>query len=277
MAAALGIIAVSNAMAADAPRDEAPAAAMSPQAVLRQALSDYEAAVALKSPDAGEARRLFDRAADGFHRLIDTGLSNAALHYNLANAEMRLGRIGRAIVNYRRAERLDPGNDRIQRNLQFARKRCRTPIPPRPLSQFAESVFAWHYRTSMGARLTLALVAYGLFWTLLAVGRFLTRRPPAVVWSTRVVGLLALVLWASVGWESYRRSVEVEGVLIADDVVLRKGYGDNYDPQLDRPLAQGVEVRILATREAADHSMWYYVELPDGKSGYLRKDQCEAL
>ena len=244
---------------------------------LRQALTHYETAVAMKTSTPEESRRLFTEAANGFRSLVEAGYGSAGLHYNLANALVRLGRLGPAIVNYRRALRLEPGNERIQRNLDFARSRCQTPIPPPALSQFATTVFSWHYHTAFSSRLTLAVAGYVVFWLLLIVGRSLRYRAAWLAWVKWPIALLSLVLLTSVAVDSYRRTHVTEGVLTADNVTLRKGYGENYDPQLDRPLSEGVEVLIRETRRDVENREWFYVELPDGKSGWLRADQCSII
>lgn len=254
------------------PGDRASAAA-----TLRQALTHYETAVSMKTSTPEESRRLFSEAANGFRSLIDAGYGSAALHYNLANTLVRLGRLGPAIVNYRRALRLEPGHEQIQRNLEFARSRCQTPIPPPALSQFAATVFSWHHYTAYSSRLTLALAAYATFWLLLIGARMLRYRAAWLAWVKWPVALLSLVLLASVAVDSYQRTHITEGVLTADNVILRKGYGENYDPQLDRPISEGVEVRIRETRRDVENREWYYVELPDGKSGWLRADQCSII
>ena len=267
------IFAASVGVQADAP----PAERASAAATLRQALTNYESAVAMKTSTPAESRRLFTSAAEGFRELIDAGYGNAGLHYDLANTLVRLGQLGPAIVNYRRALRLEPGNEQIQRNLEFARSRCQSPIPPPPLSQFAATVFSWHHHTAFSTRLSLALGGYVAFWVLMIVGRQFAYRATWLGWVKWPLAFLTLVLFASVAVDSYARAYVTEGVLTANDVVLRKGYGENYDPQLDRPLSEGVEVRIRETRRDVESRDWYYVELPDGKSGWLRADQCSII
>ncbi len=61
------------------------------------------------------------------------------------------------------------------------------------------------------------------------------------------------------------------GVLIAEEVV-RKGNGETYEPQFDRPLGPGVEVRVLERR-----SEWKQIELVDGKLGWVRSSHVETI
>ena len=81
----------------------APALSESPSVVLRQALNDFDAAVALKNQSGLEAQRLFREALAKFEALRLGGVENAYLDYNIGNTYLRLGEVGRAVVNYRRA------------------------------------------------------------------------------------------------------------------------------------------------------------------------------
>ncbi|MFQ5423807.1 MAG: hypothetical protein ACE5F9_07485 [Phycisphaerae bacterium] len=251
--------------------------ALDPHAVLHQALADFDAAVRLRDHGGVRAQRLYQQAAEGFESLITTGVKNGRLYYNLANAQLRLGRIGPAIVNYRRALRLMPGDENIRRNLAFARTLCEVRIPPKATSAVVETILFWHFETAHASRVRLAVVGYASFWLLMTVGLFVRRRAAGLVWTTRAVGVLTLVMAASVTWDGLAAAHRDEGVLIADHVVLRKGNGDSYDPELAAPLSEGVEFRVIETREDLDGAVWYYVTLPDGTGGWLRSDQAELI
>ncbi|MEL7530735.1 MAG: tetratricopeptide repeat protein, partial [Bacteroidota bacterium] len=63
----------------------------------------------------------YDQAAERYQALIQEGYSSASLHYNLANAQYKLKRIGSAVLHYEKALRLDPSNIEIEHNLDLAR------------------------------------------------------------------------------------------------------------------------------------------------------------
>ena len=58
-----------------------------------------------------------------------------------------------------------------------------------------------------------------------------------------------------------------DGVVLTDDVVVRKGNSEGFEPQFLEPLHQGVEFRVLEQRTG-----WLSIELPDGKTGWIRAD-----
>lgn len=63
----------------------------------------------------------FGGAAREYEALAAEGFGSPALHHNLGNARLRLGRRGPAIASWERALRLDPGDDDARENLRLAR------------------------------------------------------------------------------------------------------------------------------------------------------------
>ena len=260
----------------------APALSESPSVVLRQALNDFDAAVALKNQSGLEAQRLFREALARFEALRLGGVENAYLDYNIGNTYLRLGEVGRAVVNYRRALRLTPGDERIRKNLQAARKLCRVQIPSPATSDLVETLFFWHFDTPLRARTNAALGGWVVFWGLLLIGRAGRHRLPE---GLRTTGLVAIVLTgvflaalgASAAADHWGQQRQIEGVIIADDVVVRKGYSEYYEPQFEQMLSQGVEFRLLESHQDAAGTAWYRIELRDGKTGWLRADLADVI
>jgi hypothetical protein len=260
---------------ADTPAPSRPEA-LSAEQVFQRALQDCEQAVASKGSSA-DAQRLYKRALEGFHALLQAGYASGPLHYNIANIHVRLGDLGRAILHYRRALRLAPGDGNTQRNLAFARKLCEVQIPRKATSAVLETLLFWHYGTSLAARARVATWGYLLFWLLMLVSLRTPRRVPVLSWSLIVIGLFTSAATASALWDQVVSSKQMEGVLVARDVVLRKGNGDYYDPELDRPLQPGVEFRWLETRTDVAQMPWYRIELEDGKSGWIPADKTDII
>ena len=60
----------------------------------------------------------YAEATQQYEALIDRGYSDAALYFNLGNAYLESGDLGRAILNYLRARRLSPRDTDIRDNLE---------------------------------------------------------------------------------------------------------------------------------------------------------------
>ncbi|ETX04041.1 MAG: hypothetical protein ETSY2_31095 [Candidatus Entotheonella gemina] len=89
------------------------------QARLEQANQAFQQA--LDTTDTESAQGYYQQAIDAYTQLIDAGVHNAKLYYNLGNAHILRNDFGRAILNYRRGLQLEPGNSRLQANLRYAR------------------------------------------------------------------------------------------------------------------------------------------------------------
>lgn len=65
----------------------------------------------------------FQRAADLYTKAAETEGTSSALFYNLGNTYYRMGQLGKAVLNYERALKLDPANDDARANLAFVNSR----------------------------------------------------------------------------------------------------------------------------------------------------------
>ncbi len=231
---------------------------------LSEALRSFDRGSALLRTAPDEALAALRVARDKFRAVADAGVENGPLYYNLGNTHLRLGEIGQAIACYRRAERLVPTDQRLQANLQFARSLCRNRIEASGKRTFLRTVFAWHYESPPRLRMHLAMIGYGLFWLLLAAKALMPRI------RLGYAALACLVVWValavSVAVDRPSRAELTEGVLIANDVIVRKGNGETYDPQFSQPLHEGVEFAVLEQRGG-----WIRIELPDENQGWVRE------
>ena len=81
-----------------------------------------------------------------------------------------------------------------------------------------------------------------------------------------------LVLGCSAAVGMVQQATAMEGVLTANDVIVRKGNGEGFEPQFKQALHEGIEFRMLERRND-----WLLIELPDGKSGWIRANQAEII
>ena len=216
------------------------------------------------------ARQLFRLAAQRFDSIIAAGVVNGPLEYNLANCYLQAGDVGRAILHYRRAQRLIPRNPMLTDNLTEARSRCLTTIRPARRSTFLKSVFWWHYQTSVVGRARAGLVLYVAVWALLIVRSLAASRAVAV--SAILCAVLAVAAAASVAVTRWSDRNNPEGVVTAMDVTVYKGPGTGYQRQFEQPLQPGVEFTLRQRRGG-----WWSIELVDGKSGWIEASQAQLL
>lgn len=237
---------------------------------LSDALQAFDRGSALLTSAPDEAMPAFQEARDKLQAVVDAGVENGQLYYNLGNAHLRLGEIGRAIADYRRAERLIPGDDRLEANLRFARSLRRDHIVASGQRELLRTLLFWHYSLPVRARTTAAMAGYGLFWLLLVARQLWPRA------RIRYPALACLALWVvllvSVMTDLPSQSRLTEGVLVADEVVVRKGNGEAYGLQFEQPLHQGVEFKVAELR-----GDWIRIEFADGNQGWVRERDVELF
>jgi len=239
-------------------------------ALLDEAEQAFQAAVNARNDWEAEAN--FRKAANAYQQLVDDGVRNGRLYYNLGNTYFRLGEPARAILNYRRALRLMPGNGRILNNLRFARTQVQDKIEMSGKRALARSLFFWHYETSLKARSMAALFFYVLVWGLALAAILLRRRSVRRM----LVGAVAVTIALGVSCLVSSLYHDTEGVITAEKVVLRKGSGLSYKEKYEAALHAGAEFSVIEER-GTGRNRWFHIKLADGKTGWIPASACELI
>lgn len=238
-----------------------------PQLVLlEQANEAFEHA--LTSPEPQAAQGYYQQALAGYAQLVAAGVENAKLYYNLGNTSFRLNDLGQAILCYRRGLRLEPGNRQLQANLSYARSQRVDQINVSSQRALWSQLFFWHDELSLQTQWSLALVAYLLAWS--GAGAHLFWRRATLLWG--LAGAACLVFTASTLLTHYQHSARHAGVIVAAEVVVRKGNGESYAPQFPQPLHAGTEFEVLEER-----GPWLAIQLDNGASGWIRRESASLF
>jgi hypothetical protein len=233
------------------------------QQILDEARQAYDGGVAALRTDPIGAAQLFADSARRFEQLVADGVVNGQLQYNLGNAYLQLGELGRAILHYRAAEQITPRDPKLRHNLKYARSLTESRIAVSGERALRTALLGWHQSTSIRTRFVVFVTAYTLCWVLLTVNLFASR--PWWRWPAVAAGVVWIAMGISVASDTFGAGDSREGVVLIDDVVVRKGNSEGFDPQFEQPLHQGVEFRVIEQRPG-----WLSIELPDGKTGWIR-------
>lgn len=118
----------------------------------------------------------FEEAGRLYQLMASSGFDGAEIRYDLGNSYLKAGEIPRAILEYRRALKMDAGLKRASHNLALARNllpaRAASWQPP-PWESFLQDL---PVSLMMWVLVVLALAANGLFWLYLFAGPGRTRR-----------------------------------------------------------------------------------------------------
>ncbi len=219
-----------------------------------------------------QARELYLAAAAGYEKIIaDGGIHNAKLYYNLANSYLMSDDLGRAILNYRRAQLLDTANPDIHKNLNFARSKRADQFAVTTQKKVVQRLFFWHYDFSMQTRFFLGGMCMTILCLWLILRLWIVKWPAVVqVCIVMLIGVIAMA--TSVAVEQYGRAENRSGVIISAAVTARQGDSDNYPKSFSEPLHAGVEFDVLEQR-----GDWLHIQLSNDQDTWIPADAAELI
>jgi tetratricopeptide (TPR) repeat protein len=231
--------------------------------LLRQGTELFHQASDVERTDPVKARDLYHQSAMKFEQIVSTGdIHNGKLYYNIGNAYFKMNDLGRAILNYRKAQLLTPDDPNLRQNLTFARSKCLDKIPEKQEKKVLQTLFFWHYDLASKTRTIIFGFFFLTFWTLAAV-RLFTKKP-TLNWLLIGSGALSLILLASLSIDAWSQSKNISGVILIPEVTARKGDSETYQPSFNEPLHAGTEFDLLE-----DRGQWLHIELADGRSCWV--------
>jgi tetratricopeptide (TPR) repeat protein len=219
----------------------------------------------LDQGNAAYARGDFAAAESDYQRILDLGVRNSRVYYNLANTCFRQNQIGRSILFYEKALRLDPADPDARENLRYASQRIRDKIAEDP-TPFAIALVQKGLRV-----VSLELVTRIFLGVYLAA---MLAASVAIVTRGKRVSATAAILSASLfflsllcgGWmvlQDHARNARDEAVVLADKLEVYSGPGS--ENTLLASVHEGTKVRIHSQR-----GDWTQVTIPDGRAGWLK-------
>jgi tetratricopeptide (TPR) repeat protein len=219
-----------------------------------------------------QANQAFDQkrypeAIADYARLAQQGDPTGWIHYNLGNAYLRGGQLGKAVASYLRSEALLPRHRDLQHNLAYARQQTRDalgPIEPSPLNKI---LFFWHYLFSTDELLYMLAAVHGLFFLALGLWAYL----PASGHRRAAASTLGL-MWLGLGgsWLIHTTMPPRLMVVLADEVDVHSGTTD--DSMVRFRLHEGTVGRLVD-----QDGSWLRIELADGKQGWLPLEEVEPV
>lgn len=225
----------------------------------------------------------YDEAKAAFEKVQAMGYASADLYYNLGNVYFKLGQqhaerpyangeLGRAILNYRRALKLDPTMEDARYNLDIAHDHTND-AEAMPLGVMG----------SMWSALRGVMTANGWVWTSLvslvvALAMMMLYLLSSIVALRKTaffvsIAMLAIFVLSTALAISQRRVFEqsTDAVILCNDVTSVHASPDNVSKVIRQP-SQGVSVQILRT-----FGDWTEIEFVDGEKGWIPSKSVERV
>lgn len=185
----------------------------------------------------------FRASANQFQSIIDKGYSSAQLYYNAGCAYFKAGDLGRAIANFRRAERLAPDDEDIRANLEFAQLFAIDKVDESQ-SLLEDQLVDYLGIISPNNYFLIAFLAIFMLFSYLALRRMGYIRagniPIVLLAAVAVISLTAML------WVLNENYLIEEGVIVAEQTKVLSGPGQDFELQFEGH--EGLRFEILDER-----------------------------
>jgi tetratricopeptide (TPR) repeat protein len=207
-----------------------------------------------------------------YRSILDSGMDNGILYYNLGNTCFKQKHLGEAIFYWEKARQLLPTDQEIQDNLELARlmlvDRIEAPQSPLPIQFLARMSGILTITQDQRLAIILFILLNILFYIYLRIKN--PRTAFRVFMSCMVIGFLFIIFACSLTWKIYNREYHKEGIVIEQKVDVRSGPGQENITVFT--IHEGIKVRIHESNNG-----WQQISLPNGWSGWMPQKDLRIL
>lgn len=206
--------------------------------------------------------RDFQSALDLYLELIERGIRNQHLYYNLGNTYFKLGEIGYAVLYYEKALSLKPFDRDIRENLEYAKRSIKERILPLYIESFSR------YPRIVYSYIKAKNIVYieTFFFTFLIAISLLYLFSPYkrnTLKKYLILSVLLFLIFAATAFSyRYYEKQHPKGIVVEKEIEV-----------LSAPIAEsdvlfviheGTKTKLLETR-----GEWLRITLADGREGWI--------
>ena len=202
-----------------------------------------------------------------YEEILQSNLESGALYFNLANSYYKKGELGKAILNYERAQRLWPRDSDVNFNYHYALAQVKDGQQEKPLSffeRFLEAEQHFYSMDEMAGIITILFILLGLGHILSLYLKWTLKLKRLMV--TVLVTLLSLY---GMGFVSRFQKEENAAVSLNESEA-------KFEPRLEATtyfkLPVGEQVKILKQEDE-----WVKIRRNDGKMGWVKEGMLEKI
>lgn len=210
----------------------------------------------------------YKQAIDCYFKILNSGISNANVYYNLGNAYFKEKKIGYTILFYRRAIYLSPRDKEIKENLEYVR------MILKDKKEEKQYLFPFILKIHNFLNLKESILFTSMLYFFIAILIFFylcfeKMKKMGILWIIILLIFILILSGISLGYKIYDFNVPY-AVVIAESVNIKSGPGFDYVTKFF--IHQGAEVIIKQKREN-----WYEIYFSEDLIGWLPKETVEKV
>ena len=208
----------------------------------------------------------YQEAVDGYLKLIDNGIENGHVYYNLGNAYYRLGDLGRAILFFERARLLIPRDDDLIFNLSHAKDQTVDAVGD--IQTFSLTDFLGLDSLNLYEAFLVFSIFNLFFFFILG-----TRLYKKTEWSFYLSIFLAIFIGiggCALALKWYKLTTDNRAVVLSDEVEVRAG------PDPDDTVLFKIHEGTIVHHERSEGD-WVLLHLSKDKRGWAPSKQLERI
>ena len=214
----------------------------------------------------------YEESIAEYERVVNSGIENGYVYYNLGNAYFKNKRLGRAILSFERAKRLLPRDEDIRANLEYLKLLKVDKIETSKPGWIAQLVIGLHNLFSLVEMTVIVWILYVILCTKIIV--FILSQSPKLRSAVLHIGGIILALLILTGTSLFVKIQAAEStktaIVMTTEADARSGPGDEYTKMFT--LHEGTEVKIRQSREG-----WHLISIPGGKGGWIEAEVVERI
>lgn len=224
------------------------------------------------SANANYAKGDYAKAVENYVRILDLGIENGEVYYNLGNCFLKLGKAGYAILCYEKAMRYIPGDSDLKANMNYARSFMEAEPGGgswhgQILIRAIEAPFrSFNLNTVAAIAITLYLLVVALTVLNMTANAFAKKLRP-IYFTILVIFFLTVLAF---GLRYYKEEFYKRAVVIQKEAEARYEPIEKSTPYYK--VYEGQNVVVLKTE-----SGWRQIRRSDGKSGWIKKEAAEEV
>ena len=214
----------------------------------------------------------FETAVSKYEKILENGETSVAVYYNLGNAYYKLNNVAPSIYYFEKALQLDPTDEDVQNNIEFARSMTIDDIPVSEETGFQKTINSFISTFSYNTWAFIA-IALSVIFVVLFLLYYFSRTPLQKRIFCGVAIFVFLLGGMSVFFAFQQQEIQFNNqfaIIFADEAPVRNEPSQRGDAAFS--LHAGTKTKVLE-----DYQGWVKIELSNGTQGWVENSYLKRL